>query len=419
VSKTPIGNRCGSPASAGARARSTRGRGRGAVCAALGLLGVLLACRGLLPSQPQSAREIFDASVDSVVRVDVEQGLGAGFVIDRSGLIATNLHVIDQTTDAQVIFRDGRSFPITSVRGIDENADLAIIEVAASDLRALRLGDSDALGVGDRVYAIGNPLGFDYSMSDGLVGGLREIQGVRSLQVSAGLAPGSSGGPILNDRGEVIGVARGIVPAGEDLGLATPVNTLKELWQRAGAQPAQEFAAFAAEREKVRESRPAAAAAGRQRAIPEHPTALLDGCSDDDLRMTFQMISEAIEEGAPVYNRGDTQGCYEIYSEAALDLNDSLSDDCMGGREALLDGLERARGIADPADKAWAMRDSFDGLIDVIGRLVVELREGEPRGGDEEAEAEEAEAEEPLGEEPVDEAPLALPPLELPRPRQR
>jgi hypothetical protein len=348
------------------------------------VLGALLACSSLLPGRTQSPREIFNASVGSVVRVDVQRGLGAGFVIGND-LIATNLHVVDQTGEAKVMFRDGRSFPVTGVRGFDETADLAIVEVGAQDLHPLRLGNSDALGVGDRVYAIGNPLGFDYSMSDGLLAGLRDIQGTASLQVSAAMAPGSSGGPVLNDRGEVIGIARGVVPAGEDLGLATPVKALQALLERSASQPIQPFAAFAEDREQARKRGPATAATGpggRQRFVPQHPTALLDGCSDDDLRVVFQTISEAIEEGAPVYNRGDTQGCYKIYSEAALDLNDRLSEDCMGGREALLDGLERARRVADPADKAWAMRDSFDGLIDVIGRLVVELRTGQHDSAD-------------------------------------
>ncbi len=352
----------------GAHKRAARGRGASAALGysvlAIALAG--LACSGLLQRSPPSPRQIFERAVPSVVRVDVDEGSGAGFVIDAAGLIVTNLHVIDGTRSAQVRFRDGRTLPVARVRAVDERADLALIEVAASDLPVLPLADSDGIAVGERIYAIGNPLGFDYSMSDGIIGGLRELEGVPALQVSVPLSRGSSGGPILSERGEVVGVTRGIVPGGGALGIATPVNSVKALREAADGRPAQPFEEFASAR-AARTPR----GGGRQREVPNHPVALLEGCSEQDLRRSVERVVLAIEEGAPIYNEGDPEGCYRVYARAARDLTTGLSTSCSGGRQALEEGLARADRQAEFDDKAWALRDAFDGLLDVIERRVM------------------------------------------------
>jgi hypothetical protein len=323
----------------------------------------LASCLAGLRSPPEPER-IFARSVPSVVRVEVEKGLGAGFVIDADGLIATNLHVIDETREAKVIFPDGRTYPIARVLAVDEASDLAIIEVPAHGLSALPLGDSDSLLVGERIYAIGNPVGFDYSMSDGILGGLRMLRGVPSLQVSVAMAPGSSGGPILNKEGKVIGVARGIVPRAESLGFAVPINTLKTLRDAAGEQAPQPFEDFAAMREAQR-------GLIRTRDVPIHPVTLLDGCNDGDLWQIFEAIAGAIDAGAPVYNDGNHEGCYRIYEKTAEGLREQLSVTCSGSRDALQAGLSRAGTMESFDDKAWALRDSFDGLLDVVRRRVM------------------------------------------------
>jgi serine protease Do len=328
----------------------------------VGCAATLVACLGL--GTPPPPERIFARSVPSVVRVEVEQGLGAGFVIDADGLIATNLHVIDATREAKVIFQDGRTFPIARVMAVDEASDLAIIEVPARGLSALPLGDSDSLLVGERIYAIGNPIGFDYSMSDGILGGLRNLRGVPALQVSVAMAPGSSGGPILNQKGEVIGVARGIVPRAESLGFAVPINTLKTLRDAVAEQAPQPFEDFAAMRQAQRGNI-------RTRDVPTHPLALLNGCSEADMLQIFETIAGAIDAGAPVYNDGDHEGCYRIYEKTAQGLSDRVSATCTGSREALQAGLTRAGTKEGFDDKAWALRDAFDGLLDVIKRRVM------------------------------------------------
>ncbi len=102
------------------------------------------------------------------------------------------------------------------------------------------------------------------------------------------------------------------------------------------------------------------------RHVPRHSASLLDGCTDEDLRMVLVSIDAAIQIGAPTYNHGDFAGCYEIYRTTAEQIEARLSPRCTGPASALAQGRERAASLGDSAARAWAMRDAFDGLIDVI-----------------------------------------------------
>ena len=104
------------------------------------------------------------------------------------------------------------------------------------------------------------------------------------------------------------------------------------------------------------------------RNVPVHSTAILQGCSTRDIDLITSSIGAAIDVGAPTYNAGDFQGCYTTYDHAALKLEAALSSSCRGPATALSSGRATARGKLTPADRAWAMRDTFDGLSDVIDR---------------------------------------------------
>jgi hypothetical protein len=105
-----------------------------------------------------------------------------------------------------------------------------------------------------------------------------------------------------------------------------------------------------------------------KRAVPRHPVALLDGCPQDAQRLVVKMLGEAIEAGAPLYNEGKPAACYHVYDGAASDLVRRLPPACRGAVRALADGQKRAASLEDPVAQAWAMRDAFDGLLDVIAR---------------------------------------------------
>src|SRR5689334_12223122 len=125
------------------------------------------------PHVRMSPREIIDASSPAIVRIEAgEAKVGTGFILDENGLIATNLHVIEGESKVRVkLYKDNNDYPATVVAAVDKGHDLALIRITPKKkLPVLRLGDSGAMSAGDRVYAIGNPLGvFDYSITDGLI----------------------------------------------------------------------------------------------------------------------------------------------------------------------------------------------------------------------------------------------------------
>jgi S1-C subfamily serine protease len=168
-------------------------------------------------------------------------GTGSGFVIDDKGHILTNNHVVSEADKLEVTLSDGTTFPAKLI-GRDSRFDLAVIqaEIPADKLRAVKLGDSDQLAVGEQVVAIGNPYGLDGTVTTGIVSGRRplvsEPEGdgvlVNAIQTDTSINPGNSGGPLLNSRGEVIGVTTlGLMPNGGQAGLnfAIPINNAKRI----------------------------------------------------------------------------------------------------------------------------------------------------------------------------------------------
>jgi hypothetical protein len=104
------------------------------------------------------------------------------------------------------------------------------------------------------------------------------------------------------------------------------------------------------------------------RHVPHHPASILDGCSHDDVSAVADGIDGAISVGAPLYNSGNFAGCYHLYEGTAADIERKLSTSCVGPGRALETGRTRAASLGDPSAQAWAMRDAFDGLVEVIER---------------------------------------------------
>ena len=155
-----------------------------------------------------------------------QSGEGSGFVVDTEGHIVTNNHVVEDTSELLVTFYEGTMVPATIV-GTDPDSDLAVIkvEVPPESLRPITWGDSDQVQVGQRAVAIGNPFGFENTLTTGIISGLSRslpaVTGYRIpeiIQTDAAINPGNSGGPLLNSMGEVIGVNSAIVPNFNQLG---------------------------------------------------------------------------------------------------------------------------------------------------------------------------------------------------------
>ena len=164
----------------------------------------------------------------------------SGFLVDETGLIATNYHVIKKGSRSYVLLADKSKLQVLGVAAMDEEADLAIIKVNGQyDGTSLDLATEEPPAVGSKVFTIGNPLGLAHTFSDGIVSGRREAGEVpgkeqaKFIQVTAPISPGSSGGPVLNSNAKVIGVATASSRTGQNLNLAVPVSYLERLLTRA------------------------------------------------------------------------------------------------------------------------------------------------------------------------------------------
>jgi serine protease Do len=165
-----------------------------------------------------------------------QRGLGSGFIVDRDGTILTNNHVVDGAQKIVVTLSDGRSFD-AKILGRDQKTDIAILKIdAAQDLPVATLGDSDRLEVGEWVMAIGDPFGLDHTVTTGIVSAKGRHIGTGPyddfIQTDASINPGNSGGPLLNMRGEVIGINTAIFSqSGGNIGIgfAIPTNVVKNL----------------------------------------------------------------------------------------------------------------------------------------------------------------------------------------------
>jgi hypothetical protein len=156
---------------------------------------------------------------------------GTGFLVSADGVIVTNYHVIENGNVAVVKFPDGAAFPVDGVLASDKVRDLAVIKIHGKTFRTLTLGNSERVQVGEEVVAIGNPLSLESTVSNGIISGVRtsKEQGGKFLQTTAPISPGSSGGPLFNMLGEVVGINTMYLEGGENLNFAIPVNDAKFL----------------------------------------------------------------------------------------------------------------------------------------------------------------------------------------------
>lgn len=168
-----------------------------------------------------------------------QQGQGSGFIVDASGIILTNAHVVSGADSVTVTLKDGRTFQ-GEVRGVDEPSDLAVVKIEGDDLPIAPLGNSSEVEVGDWAIAVGNPLGLDNTVTLGIVSTLNRSSAqigipdkrLDFIQTDAAINPGNSGGPLLNQAGEVIGINTAIRPDAEGIGFAIPIDVAKSITDR-------------------------------------------------------------------------------------------------------------------------------------------------------------------------------------------
>ena len=200
-------------------------------------------------SEEQTNIEVYKKGIPSVVNITStavafdffygpvpQEGQGSGFIIDKDGHILTNYHVIANAREVEVTLHNKKKYKATVI-GRDRSHDLAVIQITAPNLLPATLGDSKSLVVGQKVFAIGNPFGLNGTMTRGIISSVRPIrtpEGAEieeAIQTDAAINPGNSGGPLLNSRGEVIGINSMIATGGSNqsagIGFAIPINAAK------------------------------------------------------------------------------------------------------------------------------------------------------------------------------------------------
>lgn len=201
--------------------------------------GVLL-CLAVSYAQAQTAQEIARKAFGSTLLLVMEDAngqplsLGSGFFV-RGGEIASNFHVVEGAARGYAkLVGQKTKHDIEGIIGIDVERDLVLLKIPSTRTAPLSLGNSDAVEVGEAVYAVGNPQGLEGTFSQGIVSSIREVRTDKLLQITAPISPGSSGGPVLNGKGEVIGVSVATFRGGQNLNFAIPSNYLRALLSKAG-----------------------------------------------------------------------------------------------------------------------------------------------------------------------------------------
>ena len=195
------------------------------------LVVILFVSVGDAQTAQQIAKKAFGSTVLLVMEDSNSQpiALGSGFFV-KPHQIATNLHVVERAASGYAkLIGQKTKYDIRGISAIDEKRDLVILNVSAIGKQPLYLDDSDAVLVGETVYAVGNPHGLEGTFSQGIISSVRTVGTDKLLQLTAPISPGSSGGPVLNDRGNVIGVSVATFRRGQNLNFAIPSNYLTKL----------------------------------------------------------------------------------------------------------------------------------------------------------------------------------------------
>ena len=189
--------------------------------------------------KPMTPKEVSKKASPSVFYIEVKQGgnvtgSGSGFFISPDGTAVTNYHVIENTTDAVITTTDGEQYPVESVLFYDISNDIAVLKISdkavsgtvRKEFPYLETADSDKVENGDKIYAIGSPKGLQNSITDGIISNNQRVSdnGHLYLQISAPISSGSSGGALLNEHAQVIGITTASVKDGQNLNLAVPIN---------------------------------------------------------------------------------------------------------------------------------------------------------------------------------------------------
>lgn len=200
----------------------------------------LLLFFGITAANAQNPQQIAKKALVSTVLLVMEDAngqplsLGSGFFV-RNGQVATNLHVVKGAARGYAkLVSQKTKYDIEGITAVDAERDLVILKISVPGAQVISLGDSDTVQIGSPIYAVGNPRGLEGTFSQGIISSIRKVGTDKLLQLTAPISPGSSGGPVLNDKGQVIGVSVATFRGGQNLNFAIPSNYLKKLMEQIG-----------------------------------------------------------------------------------------------------------------------------------------------------------------------------------------
>lgn len=183
----------------------------------------------------KDAADIYKKLNPAIVAIDsqVSDGIscGTGCIIDKNGTILTSAHVLEEGNDIIVTTNNGQDYKADIIKRIGENKDVALLKINSPyELKTVKLGDSSKIRVGEKVFALGNPFGFNGTLTQGIISRIDYTR--NRIQTDAAINPGSSGGPLINSNGEVIGINQAIYNPDNNMsnigiGFATPVNLVR------------------------------------------------------------------------------------------------------------------------------------------------------------------------------------------------
>lgn len=177
-------------------------------------------------------KKINPAIVSIDTQINRGMSCGTGCIIDKTGLILTSAHVIESGKNITVTMFNGQNYDAKIVKSFDKNEDIVLLKISVpNELKTVKFGDSEKIKVGQKVFAIGNPFGFNGTLTQGIVSRIDYTK--NRIQTDAAINPGSSGGPLLNTKGEIIGINQAIFNPDNNIsnigiGFAIPINSVKE-----------------------------------------------------------------------------------------------------------------------------------------------------------------------------------------------
>lgn len=306
-------------------------------------------------TDPLSARAVAARAAPALAVLEMPGRQGVGFVISPHGYLVTNLHVVAGAEEVHVLLADDQLLQVEEVIALDEKRDLAVLRLPTREVRALELAPETHPAEGETLFLLLPAGGGLLGLMETRVHAIQVLdESLTFLELDATLPEDASGGPVLDASGALVGVATCAFADGRPVTIVIPSRYVPPLLERPGPLPLSALAL----------ARPAAS---RQRQVPTHPLTLLEGCTTDVVEEIALAIMQSIQLGAPTYNRGDPEGCYRLYARTARRLLEERHD-CPGAQAALRDGLQRCAQLSDADERAWALRDTFDGLLHVIDR---------------------------------------------------